>query len=664
MKDLKYKQAREYEEKYDKALLFKDSLEKKALEAYKQAADLGSTEAMYRLAIYYSNYSLENKKMGERYTPQFFKYIEKAVEENYEPAILEYAFICFQGGKHNKALMLYEKIDIVKHPFVFPMLVTLCHKTKREDKLYLYLTIMEGLNNQLFLKYEEEYYRLSYIYGDYFNFSNEISDNENLYNYAYDINYYAYNEDPIDFEIEIFAEIATENFSNKMNQFIYHSSRHLLREYFKENKDEIDDAIDFYKEQLSGGSLIQENKESVLEGDFTRFSPRVAWALGYLGELYLDGLGVKKDVDKGYKMLKASYDIYPFNIDVNVRLGDCYYYGYGVETSMELAYHHYTNAYVYYDEKWYNIFNDDSIFRELELGWSAYKCHEYKKAFPLIKKHVEIINNNHSSLLHGYAYMLHYGLGCEVDYDKAATIYQKNVDLNNSSYSMNNLGSLYTDGTGVPQDHNIAFSLYSKAHSMNPDTYTRYNLGRCYMYGWGVQEDYELAYSYLIQNKDTNHYWSLKLLALFYRYGDVVKQDYKKAFEYFYKVNENLKDKQSKYELARCYYYGYGTDQNREIAFKYFKELSDENYVKAYVFVGSCYYGGYGVEKDKAKAYEYYSLANTHNKTSITTYNLGLCYEHGYGVEANLKTAISLYKESLSLGGKKAKEKLEKLNIE
>lgn len=661
MKNIKYQEGLQFEEKYHKAILFKDSLEKKAIDAYMEAAKKGHALAQYRLAIYYSNDNLNDKEWNDNVKNNIALYwLKRAALSKYEKAIFEYADYCKEHNRSAEAIFYYEDLDLNKYPSLWTTLYELYKINHLWDKAYMLLEWQYEIHQGKYWPFEKEYLMLKEKYKNlicsYKDMSkDEISDMEEYHSILYA---YHYNQEA--FYVYDFEDLACINISNKANQYIYMSSRKYMREYYRKHVDEIKDYYEFLLAVIGGYSDIGFDEDLLDWADYLFVNEKNAWACGQLAELYLDGLGVDRNLEKAFELLMVAHENNAGD-EATIRLADCYYFGYGVNEDMNKAYELYTSASICDENGWHTILDDESLKREVNIAWCAYLTGHYDVSYPLLKKLVEDEMNDHPSILYGYAYSNDYGFGCKVDDVLAAKLYEFNVKTNQHSSSMNNLGLLYLLGEGVETNFKKAFELFKQSNETYEDQYNCYNLGRCYYYGWGVEKDYNKAFSYFIKNKDTDSHWSKKFIGQCYRFGYGIEKDDALAFKYLFEANQHIQDNKTKYELARSYYDGIGTTKDRKKAFEYFSELVLDDYKSAYNYLGLCYLNGYGVEKDTTFAYKLFKQANEKKKTSATLYNLGLCYEKGYGVEVSFNIAFDYYQQSSELGGKKAIEKLEKL---
>lgn len=669
MKNRKYEEGLEFERKYDQALLFKDSLEKKAVAAYKDAAREGNVFSQYRLAVYYSNGSLKDKELNDHLNNDAIYWLKNAANGGYEKAILDYANYAYKRNWLDDAFLYYEDLYLYAYPNIWDILYDLYKRLNRFDKVYKILAYKRLEVDVVYWPYEEEYQRLHKKYKDVIHPYVLLSDEDQLDINTYESILYAYKHNPEAFDIFDLEKLVLKDISNKPNQFIYLSSRKKIRDYYRDeiSKEEndlnpvsiVDEAFDLYFSILEEHSGVQLSDNPFVWDNYDFVNEKNAWALACIADLYLDGLGVPRNLNKAFEMLSVAYEKHASDV-ATIRLADCYYMGYGVDVDMNKAYELYTSALMFDSGKWCSLLDDSSLNRDVGIAWSAYLTKRYDVSYPLLKKVIEEDHNHHSSLVFAYAYSNENGLGCKVDDALAAKYYELNIRVNAHTSSMNNLGLLYLSGEGVEKEYKKAFELFKKSNEKYSDKYNRYNLGRCYYHGWGIEKDYHLAFSYFIQNKDTDHSWSKRYLGLCYRFGYGVEKNDTFGFNYLFEANKHINDNKTKYELARCYYYGKGIDENKAQSVGYFLELVNDNYKYAYNYLGLCYLNGYGVEKDTAFAYELFKQANKLNQTSATLYNIGLCYEKGYGVDMDINQALEYYQQSSNLGGEKAKKKLEK----
>jgi len=109
----------------------------------------------------------------------------------------------------------------------------------------------------------------------------------------------------------------------------------------------------------------------------------------------------------------------------------------------------------------------------------------------------------------------------------------------------------------------------------------------------------------------------------------------------------NAITKSGNYNKALNFYYGMGTNVDREEGYKYFSLALQENDKRALPFLGLCYECGKGVNRDYKKAIDYYEQAASLKDIKAYLY-LGSCYCYGKGVEINYRKALEYFQSVLS----------------
>lgn len=141
------------------------------------------------------------------------------------------------------------------------------------------------------------------------------------------------------------------------------------------------------------------------------------------------------------------------------------------------------------------------------------------------------------------------------------------------------------------------------------------------------------------------------------------------TFKIFNEVLEKTRDNEAKFYLGEMYYLAIGTEQNLEKAFKYMKELAEDNWEDSYFWLGYMYFHGEGTEINDTEAIKYLLKAIDVNNvnTMKAEYILGMIYfagkENGIEVEENKKYGIELIKRAAEKGYEEAINKLKELNI-
>jgi len=137
------------------------------------------------------------------------------------------------------------------------------------------------------------------------------------------------------------------------------------------------------------------------------------------------------------------------------------------------------------------------------------------------------------------------------------------------------------------------------------------------------------------------------------------KPNYEKAVKHFRKAAE-LGNAKAQNNLAVCYKFGRGVEQDDVEAVKWFRKAAEQGNEIAQYNLGMCYEKGIGMEQDYSEAAKWYRKA-AEQGNEIAQFNLGVCYENGIGVEQDYDEAVKWYDKSMEHGYFKAREALERL---
>jgi len=117
--------------------------------------------------------------------------------------------------------------------------------------------------------------------------------------------------------------------------------------------------------------------------------------------------------------------------------------------------------------------------------------------------------------------------------------------------------------------------------------------------------------------------------------------------------NADAGDVDCAYQLGLFYYEGKATQQDYELALKYFKKAAEKKSTEAQTMLGTMYITGQGVQADNSVAIEYYYKAASNNNM-VAMYALGLAYANGKGVEKNIIEAQKWFQQVVDKGNKPA----------
>lgn len=364
-------------------------------------------------------------------------------------------------------------------------------------------------------------------------------------------------------------------------------------------------------------------------------------AYRYLGVCYEDGIGVDKDETKAVELYAKAAEL---GDRIAIRyLGQSYENGDGVEENQSKAVELYTKA---------AELGDRVAIRFLGL------CYEQ-------------------------------GTGVDKDAVKAVELYTKAADLGDSA-AMTTLGICYENGAGVEKNLNKALEFYCQA-ARDEHILGSYKAGIFYKTGLGTVIDTEKALYYLkicselpdsFDESEFADLW-VKLAECYEEINDTVSaeqaykkaielytelattddgdadyhlgmirkdgclsvRDYTKAFQHFEKAS--LRDHMlATSQLARCYEYGEGVQEDKKIAFSLVKRLADKYGGPFELELGVYFDYGIGTEKrSKIATTIYQKYINDANEdfAGLARFLLGVCYYHGEGIECDTSKALELF---------------------
>ena len=317
-------------------------------------------------------------------------------------------------------------------------------------------------------------------------------------------------------------------------------------------------------------------------------------------------------------------------------LGDCYYFGRGVQQDYAKA--------VYWYEK---SAEQGKAYAQNSLGVCYYfgrgVQQDYAQAVFWYEKSAEQGDADAQFML-GVCYDL--GQGVQQDYAKAVYWYEKSAEQGDAN-AQNNLGDCYYFGQGVKQDYAKAVYWYEKSAEQGNDA-AQYSLGRCYYFGQGVQQDYAKAVFWYAKSAEQGNADAQYSLGLCYDLGDGVQQDYAKAV-YWYEKSAEQGNTYAQNNLGDCYYLGQGVKQNYAKALSWYAKSAEQGNAAAQNNLGACYESGRGVQQDYVKAVSWYEKSAEQGNADAQ-YSLGYCYTFGQGVRQDYAKAVFWYAKSAEQG--------------
>lgn len=249
-----------------------------------------------------------------------------------------------------------------------------------------------------------------------------------------------------------------------------------------------------------------------------------------LGMMYLHGKGVAKDTTKALNYFTQAAD--QGWVDGQLQLGNMYFIGNGVKMDFKLAIKYFNLAsqsghvlayynlglmhalglgmmrscpaaveffknvaergrwserlmHAYQDYKYYHF--DEAFMQYGLLAEMGYEVAQSNAAFLLDKNEINLFNDRTEDLVRAFYYWkraaaqgysaaqvklgdyYYYGLGTNVDYETAASLYRKASEQQYNAQAMFNLGYMHEQGLGMKKDWHLAKRLYDLAAETNSD---------------------------------------------------------------------------------------------------------------------------------------------------------------------------------------------------
>lgn len=304
---------------------------------------------------------------------------------------------------------------------------------------------------------------------------------------------------------------------------------------------------------------------------------------------------------------------------------------------------------------------------------------------------------NHSYGNSNSGRMYRYGLGTEVNNEKAKVYFEKGIEQNNPS-SVTELAFMYEDES-LEKDLSRAFELFTIASEMNGGYgYACYIRGQYLEFGYhtGGERDLEQAVQMYEKGAALQDINSIYELGRCYRYGIVYEQNPDFAIEYFQKAADAGLPK-SMVELSMCYDYEFGVSFDAQKTFDLMKQAAELNYPYAQYKVGSYllhgnlgapilansdealiwlnkarengqpyallelgdyYLYNYDQKDEYEKAFDYFVEA--YDKYELISEGLGICHEYGIGTDTNTGEAFKYYEVATNQQNKNSMYRLGK----
>lgn len=400
-----------------------------------------------------------------------------------------------------------------------------------------------------------------------------------------------------------------------------------------------------------------------------------AYAKYELGKMYLYGLGIDKDPQLGEEYCldaywkfrsmvadKVGFDIGKY-VDEGTAILDGYsgdkdssylmyclgrmeYAGEGLEQDYEKAFQWYGLA-----AQAGHVHSNYCLAKMYYGGEVVIQDYEQAKCF-----YEQAARGHDKYAYYALAKMYDNGIGTEQNYAKAAEYYTR-ASQGNVPYADYRLAHMFAIGQGVEQDQELSEILYRKAlnefieqEKQQPDAAVEFRIAEMYLRGIGVEQNIDEAVKWLTLCCEKENPRAQFELAALYQKGESIQRDeekaqtlYSAALAGFVNEEKNTPAASIEYRIASMFAKGYGTDQDAEKSFRWYKQAADNGHAHAAYCAAQACYTGTGTEQDYAESVKWYEKAVTGGDT-YAMYALGKMYRDG-----NAHTAFKYFLSAAKL---------------
>lgn len=192
-----------------------------------------------------------------------------------------------------------------------------------------------------------------------------------------------------------------------------------------------------------------------------------------------------------------------------------------------------------------------------------------------------------------------HGWGIEKDFQKSLEIRRKAADLGHLKSIVSYAQYLF------PENPDDAILMFRKAADLG-DEDAMFQLALVFERS-GPSQNLQTAFEFYAKAANMGQSHAIHKLATFYFYGIYVEKNEESGVSLFQQAI-NLLNPSAKFELAQIYL------ENQKwfhpsLAFQYFKELADDQFIESFYFVAACYESGIGSERSLEQAAYYYEKA-------------------------------------------------------
>ncbi len=289
-------------------------------------------------------------------------------------------------------------------------------------------------------------------------------------------------------------------------------------------------------------------------------------------------------------------------------------------------------------EYWYRQAKKEDIDAQFNLGCFLFKEEKYKKAIKWFKK-AEEQGHIKSQYILGVCY--DQAVGVKKDLAKAFDYYEK-AAAKGFAPAQNDYGiTLYTKGQYID-----SFNWIQKAAKQGYAP-AQYHLACYYSRAVGTTQNIDDCYYWCKKASDQNYTFATICLATWFYLSDCYYSDYEEGIQ----ILTNLADRDNAYalyNLASCYRWGKGVEQDINKSFELIHRSADLGYAVAQIDIANGYSNPMPEQEmgqDLLNAMKYYKMAANQGHP-CAMYCIGAMYKLGYGVEKDLKEAEKWFKKA------------------
>jgi len=380
-------------------------------------------------------------------------------------------------------------------------------------------------------------------------------------------------------------------------------------------------------------STICDNEQDSLNWLKKSATQEYPYALKRLGEEYLDGLSIEKDIEKSEALFKSAFAklltmAEKEDIEAQIAISGMYKNGRGIPINLVQSGH--------WSEKAANSSSPKTLYRAqgyFNLG-RIYFDSDIVKAERFFKIAFDMNSKIKSSVANFY-FFLASPLLKENNFKDAEIYFQKAIAFDeaikgrisriysNVAFSFFNEKN-YTTGEQLLKiasvyDANVVSGiLRTEAHLANND---------------------DIAFKLFFISAELGNLDAQEQIGWRYKNGKGVKQNYIEAEKWFRKAaNQGHASSQS--QLGNLYYNGQGVDKDFSSAVHWYKKAADQGEDDAQYSLGNMYSAGEGVPKNYAEAVKWFQKSAEQGNT-LGQWGLGAAYYNGEGVPADNVQALA-----------------------